>query len=350
MSRAALLLAAFVAISCSKDDSIDEAKGPPPVDAARRSTTGTMPNAKPRTPGDPRLEKLFARGEVCTWNKWGMSKCPVADEIRKLAFNHQGDKKLAAGCASALADGKLFVRGLAAACMRGFNDSARIPQLSAGLDAFEAEPNPGVRVAIAWAFSNGNAAESGLEGRVVALVGKLGSNPTQLEVASHWFRSLFPRYVLGKGKPTRVASDFALATAKNGQGQLQITAIGVLGRLRHRADEACSLLVGLTTPELARVTVPQLARLGPACVSKLDPVIALIAKQLSTGKMYASETGGIHALLRSVPLTGKQLATLKRASKKNVANATGYRAKTARELDDRLVGYTPPNGTKKQLN
>ncbi len=103
------------------------------------------PVGKPAAPRDPRIVALFEAGQDCAWNDQGMTECPTAKEIKDLAFNDQGSDKLAASCAGALTDESTSVRGLAAMCLQGFNDSTLTPQLAAGLDAYEAEQDPSLR-------------------------------------------------------------------------------------------------------------------------------------------------------------------------------------------------------------
>jgi len=330
--------------ACSKDEAKEDttSKSPPAPESAPL-VKEPAPTPTPVAPRDPRIVEFFEAGKDCTWDEQGHTKCPTAKEIKDLAFNEQGSSELAASCAGALGDESMSVRGLAATCMQGLNDRARSPQLGAGLDAFEAENDPGLRRLLAWSFSNGNATKAGVAPRLITLLEKLASNKDEQVNASYLFGTLFPQYMSNSPKPSTEAGDFALKMAKAGEGPMRDKAIEALGLLPDRAAEVCPLLVELTTAKTWTATVPPMAKVGGTCLANLDAIVGFMAQGLNTGKFFATDSMALRQLLRKASLSDAQLSSLKKASKKNVSinKKTAY-GDSAKKLDGEIKAYEDP--------
>jgi len=338
-----LTLSLTTLAACGKDEAKTETTTPAKETAPLVKEAPPAPKAEPVAPRDPRIVTFFEAGKDCTWDEQGHTKCPTAKEIKDLAFNNQGSSDLAASCAGALTDEGMAVRGLAAMCMQGFNDNARTPHLGAGLDAYEAEKDPGLRRLIAWSFGNGNASKAGVEPRLITLIEKLADdNEGQID-ASYLFRTMFPQYLSGNTKPSKEAGDFALKLVKGGEGPLQDKAIEALGLLPDRAAEVCPVLMEKTNAETWTKTVPPMAKVGGVCLEDLDTIVGLMAEQLNTGKFFATSSMALRQLLRKASLSDAQLSTLKKASKKHLAahKKTAY-GNTAVKLVDEINAYKDP--------
>jgi hypothetical protein len=342
-----LTLSLATLAACGKDEAKPETNPPTPAPANETAPlvkeAPPEPKAEPVAPRDPRIVTFFEAGKDCTWDEQGHTKCPTAKEIKDLAFNNQGSSELAASCAGALTDASMAVRGLAATCMQGFNDNARTPHLGAGLDAYEAEKDPGLRRLFAWSFGNGNASKAGVEPRLIALIEKLADDKEGQIEASYFFGTMFPQYLSGNTKPSQEAGDFALKLVKGDEGPLQDKAFEALGLLPDRAAEVCPVLVELTNAETWTKTVPPMAKVGGACLEDLDTIVGLMAEQLNTGKFFASDSMALRQLLRKASLSAAQLSTLKKASKKNLAahKKTAY-GNTAAKLVEEINAYKDP--------
>jgi len=337
MSLACLALLIFT-VGCSQDKSQDKQKIKPPK--VRSADPAPKVAVVPR---DPRIAELFTAGKDCSWNESGFTSCEAAKKIKKLAFQNQSDDKLAASCVSALRDPKPSTRGLAATCMNGFNDRTRIPHLAAGLDAFEAEKEPTIRVAIACAFSSGNARESGVEERVIALVRKLAAEPQDNRVAACLLDSMFPQYLLQATKPpSKAAGDVALEMLSKA-GSLKARAIEVVGLLSDRKPEVCAALAKIATSgDSWAPALDTMANLRDACLADLDPVIDVVVQAMNENKYNTWQYQATRKLIRNVPLTKAQVKKLARASKKLVRQVKGVFKDSAKEINASLTNYKPP--------
>ncbi len=337
-------LTALLAFGCGKSEDKGEQKQQPKTEESADQVETTEKEAPaPAVPRDPRIAEIFAAGKDCTWNDYGLTSCEAADKIKKLAFEHQSDDALAASCAAALTDPEPTTRGLAAACMSGFNDRTRIPFLAAGLDAMEAEKEPRMRNVIACGFSSGNARESGVEDRVIALVRKLAAEPDGDVPASCLLDSMFPRYLMQKtDAPSKAAGDLALEMLDK-EGRLKTRALEAVGLLSDRKPEVCKALAKVaTTSDAWAPAVDTMAGLHDACAAELDPVIDVIAAAMTDNKYSTWQYQATKKLLRYTPLTPKQVAVLKPASKKLAKKAEGVFAKNAKEIAASLAKYKPP--------
>ena len=342
------LIALLCVASCGKDEP-DQSKKPaakPAVGAEPAPFAGSAVKAAAApAPRDPRIAEIFAAGKDCTWNAQGLVLCEVGDEMRKLAFEQQGDDELAASCMGALKDPEPSTRGLAAVCMKGLSDATRIPHLGAGLDAFEAEKEPTIRVAVACAFASGNARESGVEARVIALVRKLAVEPDGDVPASCLLDSMFPQYLMQASKtPSRAAGDVALEmTGKS--GRLQTRALEVVALLTDRKPEVCTALARVATAadgDMWPQAVDAMAKLGDGCAAELDPIIDIMAAAMAENRYNSWQYQATRSLLDRVPLSKAQVAKLMPASKKLAKQVKGVFADNAKELATRLRKYQPP--------
>jgi len=347
-----IALVTVLCFGCGKDSDKKKpekqpAEGPAPATATDNSAKPPAP--APTAPRDPRIAELFAAGKDCTWNDSGLASCEAADKMKKLAFEQQSDSKLAASCAAALRDPEPTTRGLAAVCMSGFNDRTRIPLLAAGLDAFEAEKEPTLRAAIACAFSNGNARESGVEDRVIALVRKLAAEPGGDVPASCLLDSMFPQYLMQASEPpSKAAGDLALEMLGK-EGRLKTRALEVVGLLSDRKPEVCKALAAVATSEDSWApAVDTMATLGDACAAELDPIIDVIATAMKDNKYNTWEYQATKKLLRKTPLTKEQVKKLAPASKKLAKQVKGVFADSAKEIAASLAKYPPPAAKKSE--
>jgi len=351
MKRSAILVLSIsvLAAGCGKDDK-GKAPGKQPPKPAEASAAADKAAAKPQTkapppaPRDPRIAEIFAAGKDCAPGEQRFARCVSADKIAKLAFENQSDDKLAASCVGALRDPDPSTRVLAAECMKGFNDRARIPHLAAGLDAFEAEKDAKVRDIIACAFSNGNARESGVEDRVIALVRKLAANPSDDRAAGCLLGSMFPQYLFGKtDPPSKAAGDLALEMARK-TGSVQTRALAAVALLTDRRAEVCEALAEIVGSSGDRwgPVVEAIAKVGDACVANLEPVIDALAKAMAEGRYDAWGYQATKQLLDNIPLGTAQVAKLAPAAKKLAKQATGFNADKAKEIAARLRKYQPP--------
>ena len=143
MHRILTVAAVVLAFACGNDKDSKPSSSAP--DNNQSANTPAPKNNKPApdktvaAPVDPQLAELFAEGKDCTWNQYGVASCKTAKKIAKLAFNKQSNRELAASCAAALKDPTPSTRGLAATCLKSFNERTQTPHMAAGLDAFEAE-------------------------------------------------------------------------------------------------------------------------------------------------------------------------------------------------------------------
>jgi hypothetical protein len=338
----AMLIAALVP-GCSKEDTkLEPAAAAKPADAPPAGEAAKP--GKPRAPAiDARLKPHFEAGKDCKWNEYGLANCDAATAIHKLAFENQSDPKLAASCAGALAHEDAKIRGLAAECMGGFNDRARIPHLAAGLDAFEAEKSRRIGAAIARAFSNGNAKESGVEDRVIALVRKLAQDPKGEISASYLIDSMFPSYLLQKTRPpSRAAGDLAMEMARK-KGPLGHRATVALGKLHDRGPEVCKVLAGIARGDDWAAAVESMSQLEDTCADSFDPVVDRIAGQLKSGQFGLSEYAAIRQLLRRATLKKAHIAKLRKASRARLKRERKtHFAKSAKDLAAALKDYAPP--------
>tara|TARA_R110002096_G_scaffold16898_7_gene57853 strand:+ start:6443 stop:7501 length:1059 start_codon:yes stop_codon:yes gene_type:complete len=338
-----LTLSLTTLAACGKDEAKPETKTAATETTAPTPETKPVPEAKPVAPRDARIVALFEAGKDCSWDAQGMTQCPTAKEIKDLAFNNQGSSELAASCAGALTDASPSVRGLAATCIQGFNDNTRSPQIGAGLDAFEAAKEPGMRRLMAWSFGRGNATKAGFESRVISLVEKLSGSEDENVNASYFFGTLFPQYMVNSAPPSKEAGDFALKIVKTSEGALQKKAIEALGLLTDREAEVCPVLVELTTEEMWPDTVPSMAKVGGACLEDLDTILGFMMAKLNTGKFFAGHAMALRPLLRKASLSDEQFAALKKASKTNLDahKKTAY-GNTAKKLMDEIAAYKDP--------
>ena len=341
---AALFALAATACGKSEKSSTDKPAEPSPTQPTEQAgepplePAGSVPAAR-----DPRIVELLAAGGDCEWNAIGLTTCDTASKLRKLAFEAQSDSALAASCVAALKDDDPKVRGLAASCVAGFNDATRGPHLAAGLDAVEAERKPEVRNAIACAFSGGNAREAGVEDRVIALVSKLASAPETEHTASCLFDSMFPQYLMaGTAPPSKAAGDLALSYLGR-SGRLQQRAFDAVTLMKDRMPEVCAALEEVIKGggDWAQA-VDAMARFDAGCSAKLDTAIVAMASAMNENKYNTSEYSATRALLRRVPLTKEQVATLKKASRTLAKKAQGVFQKGAKEIADKLAKYEPP--------
>ncbi|MGN6109328.1 MAG: hypothetical protein ACTHU0_29745 [Kofleriaceae bacterium] len=332
---------ALALASCTGKDA-DQAPSPPVAPKPEATAQRPAPPPPP-APRDPRIAELFAAGIDCTWNSAGLTTCDAATQIERLAFAHQGDRKLAASCAAALRDLTPTTRGLAAACMRGFNNSARIPLLAAGLDAFEAEQDPKLRAAIAWAFSQGDARESGVEPRVIALVDKLSTDPAGQDAARSLLGSMFPQYLIGQpGPPSRAAGDLALALARRSWAG-RARAIELVGLLVDRKPEVCAVLGELIRARTEwPAAVETLARFGAACTAEIPLAVDAIEADMLARAFNVAHYSATRRFLARVPLSDLQLQRLRSASKRLVAGAGKVQRDSATQLAEQLASYEPP--------
>jgi hypothetical protein len=339
------MLLAALALGCSKEESKQETTATEKPTDAPPATEVAKKEKAPAPAIDERLKPHFEAGKDCKWDKYGMAMCDASSEIRKFAFENQSDSKLAASCAACLTHDDATIRGLAAECMGGFNDSARIPHLAAGLDAFEAEKSPELRTAIAKAFSNGNAKESGVEDRVIALVRKLAKEPDGMLSASYLIDSMFPSYLMqATESPSKAAGDLAIEMAPRND-RLGERALAALSKLNDRGPEACKVIVEIAQGDNWTSAVESMCQIKGVCADGLDPVINHIADQLAKGKFNLSEYSATKQLLKRATLTKKQLKKLQKASRVLVKKArkTSF-AKASKELAKAMKKYKPPKG------
>lgn len=349
MSRIVLFSVVLLAFSCGKGSDNESTSTSPtnrdqPAPSKRVEPAVSKP--PPAPPRDPRLTELFAAGAQCVWDKHGFTTCEAARKIEKLAFNHQSDKKLAAGCAEALTDEKPSTRGLAASCLKSFNERAKTPFMAAGLDAYEAEKQPALKLAIACALSRNNAHAAGVHDRVIALVRSLAAEPNGDQPASCLFSSLFPSYLMVKSDtPSKAAGDLALEYTQK-TGRLLQRALEALPQMIDRKPEVCASLGKVAASAQWASAVQSMAKLGDACIAELNPVVEKMSEAMSEGKYNTREYSATRVLLRRMTLSKSQLGKLKRASKQLVASATGVWEKSAKEIATSLANYKPPTSDK----
>ncbi len=348
MRRLALFLLPLVSLStlaCGKDKDGDSQPPTPPPESSVVAKVPTAP--EPVAPQVPRLAKLFVEGAECAWSEQGMTKCPSAKAIKDLAFNNQGSSELAASCAKALSDESTAVRGLAATCLQGFNDRTLSPNLGAGLDAYEAEKDAGLKHLFAWSFGAGNAAKGGVEARYIELIERLAKNSDTEQHAAFLFRALFPQYVMSSSPPSKEAGDFALKMANSQSAAVMSKAVVALGLLTDRADEVCPELAGLTNDNTWTETIPAMMKVGGPCIANVDVPVERLASALGSGKFYASHATVLRSVLRTASLSEAQLGLLRDASKKNVAASKDRMLEKAKKIDADIASYTDPAASAK---
>lgn len=314
-------------------------KPPDKIIDQKVATEGTGPLPTKADAPDPRLTELFSTGTSCMWNDEGLANCEAAKKMEKLVFENQDDSALASGCMRALGDSVISTRGLAAVCLRGFTDRVRTPLLGAGIDRFEAEPEPKIKHAISWAFSNGNANAAGVEPRVVELVRSLSDGQDDV-AAAHFLESIFPSYLAqGSAAPSKAAGDLALELAGQSGPRTQARAIEHLERLNDRKTQVCTALGDALRTEHWSAAIRTMTKFPAECATQFDAAIETLAAQMKAGKYDPS----MRSVGKSVPLTKAQVAKLAPASKVLVTKVPDWQQKDAKELAQMFDPYKAPS-------
>jgi hypothetical protein len=330
MKRAGVVLAL---LACSKHD--DKPKAEPVAAQPQAIAVDAAPRAVRR---DPRIAELFKAGTACTWNDQGLTSCDAGTKLEKLAFENQNDQELAASCAAALRDPEPTTRGLAAVCMGHFNDSARIPFLGQGLDAFEAEKDPKIAHAIAWGFSRGNAHESGVEDRVIALVKKLDAAKDD-DAAANFLDTMFPQYLMQSTRPpSKAAGDLALALARKAGRHTQTRALEDIGLLTDRKPDVCAATTDALATELWPAAVETMTKFPADCQAQLPAAIDKVLAAMAAG----TYEDAMRLVVKRLTLTKDQLAKLAAGTKKLLAKVPAWQKDRVKELAKLIAEYEPP--------
>lgn len=332
----------LLACGCGKD----EQKGSKNQGAAATASEPVATPPEPKQPAaparDPELAKLLKAGEECTWDNYGMTRCEAAEKVKKLAFNKQSNDELAKSCAGALKDAEASSRGLAAICLKNFNEVTQTPHLGALLDAYEAEKDANVKIVLACAASYSNASKAGVEDRVIGLVRGLMDQPDSDRLSGCLFGSTFQSYLMGKPEPpSKAVGDLALKLLAK-DGFVRDRALEVVVRLNDRAPEVCAELNKRVSAEDWARSVDAMARMGDACTDSLDTVIGVMAKAMIDGKYNTNEYSATRQVLKRMTLSKAQLGKLKKGSKKQVKKAKGVWEKSAKEIATLIAEYKPP--------
>lgn len=345
MKLIATLGIVLLTCGCGKDkDRDDGAKKPDPT-AHKASDKPAEPEklkAPPAPPRDPELVELLKAGTDCTWDKYGMTRCESAEKMRKLAFNKQSNRTLAKSCAGALRDAEASSRGLAAICLKNFNERTQTPHLGALLDAFEAEKDPMLRTVLACATSRNNAKAAGVEDRVIGLVRKVAGEPDSDMRAGCLFASMFPAYLMARSDPpSRAAGDLALEFLHK-TGHARERALEAVAQMTDRVPDACAALGQFVATDDWAPAVTAMAKLGDACTDSFEQIVATMARAMTDNKYKTRQYSATRAFLRGATLDKKQLGKLRKASKKLAKSAKAPWTKSAKEIVDLLKNYKPP--------